>query len=143
MKNSLIIIALSFYFNSQSQTMSTKLAKWEAGFKHVEKNTTNGIETYSFCFQNKDYKQIVDIECITFKSLKEINNFANYLDSLIQIPLKKDETISGIKYKTYALSISTILGRNLITFYPSENNSKYTWLGTKDIKEFRKISAEK
>ena len=138
-----VFVMLLFALNCNSQTMSTKIAKWEAGYKLIEKNIVDGNESYSFCFQNKDYTHIIDIECVTFKSLKEINSFANFLDSLSQLPLKKDERISGIKYKGFSFSMSTLMGRNLITFYPNESNTKWTWLGVKDIKEFRKASIEK
>lgn len=142
MRNLFIIAAVisSFYVNSQN--MSTKLAKWEAGNKQVAKEKENEKEYYSFCFQNKEYQQITNFKCVNFESLQKIGNFANFLDSLLEIPIQKDQTMTGIKFENFELSISKLLGVNLITFYPDKKNSAYTWLGKKDIKEFRKLISE-
>lgn len=143
MKTLLFILIVAFQINLNAQSTSLKLAKWEAGNKQVDKNTENGRDTYSFCFQNKEYSHIIDIKCVSFSDLQSINKFANFLDSLLEIPLQKDQTMSGIKYRSFELSISTLMGRNLITFYPNPKLSDRTWLGKKDVKEFRKLAEEK
>jgi len=132
------IICFSYSF---SQTKTQSVLKWAGGSKEISKITdqSDTSSIYLFVFRNSKYTQLVDIKSVSIGSYTDYKIFVETLDSLLsKVEITKGESISYTVGNVKNVTLSTIMGKSMLTINDNEMLG-YCYLGVADIRKLKTL----